>query len=296
MKCKVVLVFAVLLFPLMVGAGSPVKSDYVSFGLSGGYSTLVGSYSGMDVYGGFGGGMHLGYEYREGKFWLGALSEFQYVSSNCKSDIQVADVRFRDTSDEVGTMHYEMNSRLREMQNFGIGSLCLMLGYSEATHVDGGFYAGAGVKVGCKFDFSNRIWLDYSTYATYDDCIDPYHDMPDHYYTDYHTNDTAVFGTKLNVSVVGEIGWDIKMTRCDKIKIGFFAEAGLTNVMRSVPVREPWVSADNVTVVHTYSAYNREAMQYKYIVPVMAGVRVSLLFNVSRLGEKCKTCPCDRKR
>lgn len=291
----VAVVFALVL-PLTAEGATPQKYDYVDLGLSTGYSTLVGRCKGMDVYGGAGAGLHIGYEYRDWNFWMGVRGEMQYVSSNCRSDVEVEEVRFRDTEGEQGIMHYEMTSKLREMQNFGIGGICVMAGYCKETrNKKRGFYVGAGVKVGAKFDFSNRARQEYRTYATYEEFIDPYHDMPDHYYTNHETNDTVSFGTKVNVSVVGELGWDFQMSRCDRVKVGLFAETGLTNIMRDIPVRQAWVDPGNVSVVKSYSVYNREEMRNKYIVPMVFGVKVSLLFNVSRIGDKCRTCPCYRK-
>lgn len=294
---KVTLLLTVtFMLPMMLSALTPMKSDYVDFGFNTGYSVLVGNYRGMDVFGGFSGALHLGYEYRDSRLWISTTGELQYISSNCQSDIQVGDVHFYDTRMTEAVMSYKMMSKLKEMQNFGIAGVTLMAGYCTGTHVKGGFYAGAGIKLGVKFDFSNTLKQKYATTAYYPDYIDPYHDMDNHYYGNYETNDTAAFGTKVNFSVLAEAGWDLRVTKCDKLKIGFFVEAGLTNLMRNIPVREATVNPYNVSQIYTYSAYNRSEMENKYIVPIVAGIKVSLLFNVSRLGDRCHTCPCYRKR
>ncbi|MBQ0081733.1 MAG: hypothetical protein KBT41_00400 [bacterium] len=287
---------ALLLLPMVLGAVSPRKSDYVNLGANAGFSTLIGKYSGMNVYGGFTGGLHLGYEYRDGNLWISTTGDMQYLSSNCQSDIQIDRVYFQDTRLTNAVMNYEMMSRLRERQNFGIIGISIMAGYNGGTYRKGGFYVGAGISVGCKFDINNTVSQKYRTYATYDEYIDPYHDMPEYFYSNYDAKDTASFGTKLNIAVLGEIGWDFKMNRCDKVKVGFFMEAGLTNIMRDVPVHESIVNPENVSVIMLYSAYNRKEMADKIVMPVIAGVKLSLLFNVSRITDKCRTCPCYRKR
>lgn len=291
--------FCVLMMLLMtvgVSGRAARKSDYVNVGMNAGYGLLGGWWDGMKVPGGFAGGLHIGYEYREGRFWFGGGGEFEYFSSLCSSDISVPDVYFKDTRELAGKMKYTMHSQRDEMQNWGMARVYIMAGYWSGNNNKDGFYVGGGLKIGSKFDLHNSTRVKYSTSAEYDRYIDDYEDMPNHYYTNNDVKDTVSFGTMLSLSIEGEIGWDLKVDRCNKLKVAFFVETGLNNIMDGVATREPWVNENNVTEVKPYSAYNSKEMEGRYVVPVMVGMKVSFLFNVSRINSRCHTCPCFRKR
>lgn len=296
------LVFCLLIFSIClvkvntVDAKSPKKSDYLNLGLYGGYSTLLGQSSNMIVPGSLGAGVHIGYEYREGQVWIGGGGEFSYLSSTCKSDITIDNLHFQDTRLTNAIMKYTMLSPRQEMQNMGVAKLYLMAGYCTGTHIKDGFYFGGGFKVGSKFDLYNTSTVSYETQAEYDRYIEDYQDMPNHYYTTNTITDTVAFGTKLYVSLIAEGGWDMKLGRCNRLKLALFAEAGLTNIMSGVTTRKPSVNPDNVFEVTPYSCYNDEEMQNHYVVPLTVGVRLSFMINVSRLHSRCHTCPCYRKK
>jgi len=277
-------------------AKSPKKSDYINLGLYGGYNTLIGQSSKMTVPGSLGAGLHLGYEYREGQIWLGGGAEFSYLSSTCKSDISIDDLHFQDTRLTNAIMKYTMLSPRQEMQNMGVAKLYFMAGYCTGTHIKSGFYFGGGFKVGSKFDIRNTSKVSYETRAEYDRYIEDYEDMPNHYYTTNTVTDTVSFGNKFYVSIIAEGGWDLKLNRCDRIKLGLFAEAGLTNIMSGVATRKPSVNPNNVFEVTPFSCYNDEEMKGKYVIPLTVGIKLSFMFNVSRLSSRCHTCPCYRKK
>lgn len=299
MKRCLIRLFGVLFLVMAVtgvDAKSPRKSDYMVFGGNAGYGVLLGKTSDMKLTGGFSGGLHVGYEYREGTMWMSAGVEGTYFGSACASSIAVEDVFFSDTRKMMAKMKYTMLSQRTEMQRWMMGRIVVMVGYCTGNNNRDGFYVGGGVKLGGKFDLKNTSRIKYSTRAEYDRYIDDYEDMPNHYYSVRDRKDSVVFGTMFNVSVIAECGWDLKVDRCNRLKVGFFAEAGLNNIMDGVATRNAWVNESNVSEVKPYSAYNSEAMKDKYVVPFMVGMRVSFLFNVSRITSRCHTCPCFRKR
>jgi len=227
------LMFCCILAALLIGIGnvnakSPKKSDYVNIGLYGGYSTLLGKSSRMIVPGSLGAGLDIGYEYREGQVWLAGGAELSYLSSTCKSDIQIENIHFQDTRLTNAIMKYTMLSSRQEMQNMGVAKLYFMAGYCTGNHMKSGWYAGGGVKIGSQFDLYNTTKVSYQTQAEYDRYIEDYKDMPNHYYTTNTVIDTVSFGTKLYLSV-----WNNSIQDCSEI----------TNILIKISARNGYLQA-----------------------------------------------------
>ena len=271
-------------------------SDYLLVGGSGGYSTMTGRSRDMTVTGGGNGGLSVGWEVRRTHLiYRPVCVELQVSSSSCNRRIEVEEVRIKDTQSGDATMHYEMRSRLRERQIWIMPSLGCMVGYSgnnfRNSRIHGAFYALAGVKVSVMAEVRNEVWLDYETTATYDRYIDDYEDMPNHFYQTRHERVRERFGTKVCGMASGELGWELNSGRFDKLKIGAFVDVGFTNVMYGMERRECGPMAENAARLSVHSSYRSEEMEGRFVTPVMAGVKVTYLFNVN-IKRNCISKDC----
>lgn len=274
----------------------PQRADYFCVGLSGGYTMLLGHASNMQVNGSGGAGIHAGYEFRETNLVIRMTGEFAMLNSSCKSGIKVDDLKFLDTRLNEGTMHYEMLSPLTERQMFGLGGIGVLVGYTssdlrKSNNSNGGFYAFGGIKLGAKFDLHNTAKLDYVTTATYNRYIEDYEDAPNHYYTTYSESDTVNLKTKFNFMFAVEMGWEISLPHCDVLRIGAFADIGVINQVAGLDQAECQPNPENVSELVLSSHYQSAAMKDKYVVPFMAGLRVTFSLNFTK-KKGCSSCKC----
>lgn len=284
-----------LLANVMGVCGQSRTSDYLYVGLSGGYGTLLGSVPEMSVPGLASGGVSLGYEMRSSHFLLRAGAEGQYVGSRCNTEITVGDVRIEDARYGLAWMHYKMLSPLEESQNFVTAGLGLMVGYSandyQDSRIHGGFYVLGGVKALFRCAEFNSVRLKYETTATYDRYIDDYENMPNHYYDAREVTGSPKFGFWGFLAASVEMGWELNVDGYDKLKIGAFADCGFTNVMAGQKVSRVRNDATDPSMLVVDSYYRSEAMEGKYVVPLMVGVRVSYAWNMNKLrncrGKNC---------
>lgn len=290
-----------------LNASAPWKSDYFYFGASGGYSVLLGKASPMDVYGSWDLGCHPGYEYRHGFFLLRASANIQLLNSRCSTPISIPDMIIDDQVGTVATMHYEIKSPLEERLRCLFLGVGVMVGYSQNSNNSnnlykkgggGGFYILGGLNFTHMPKFYSDVSLDYSTTATYSMYIDDYVDMPNHYYSEQHSEDRVNFvkhDAIISLMLSAEIGWEFVLGKCDYLKLGAFCDVGVTNIMydwkNSKATESHYPNPDNVSQVLVDSYYMNKAMKDKYVVPFMVGLRLGVSINCN-IKRKCPSGDC----
>lgn len=271
-------------------ASQPVRaqfvSDYLFWGASGGYSTLLGKVPEMTVTGFANGGLHIGWEVRRTNFiYRPIFLDLQYFSSKCNTDVSFQDVPIKDTKLGDAILHFKTNSPLTETQRFFIPSIGFMVGYSgndrKNSRLHGSFYCLGGFKISPIIDIRNNVNLKYSTSATYERYIDDYEDMPNHFYEDKESKYKEKFGPTICGMFTGEIGWELNVNRIDKFKIGAFAEVGFTNILFNVDRASSAPDTQNATNILVRSYYASPEMDGKYVVPIMAGLKITYSFNTN---------------
>lgn len=285
-------------------ARAPRESDYVYLGVSGGYSVLSGKVSPMDVDGSLNLGGHLGYEYRHGLFLFRASANVQLLKSRCSTPISIPDMKIEDQVGTDPTMHYEMKSPLKERLTCLLLGVGFMAGYSQnsnnSTNLSegGGFYVLGGLNLLCRDKFYSDVSLDYSTTATYSKYIDDYEDMPNHYYSEQHSEASVnfkkdVFFENISIMLSAEIGWEWKLNKyCHMLKLGAFCDTGLTNVMNNKETTECCPNHDNMSQIMVDSYYKSQTMKDKYVVPFIVGVRLGFSLNINN-PSKCRSNRCN---
>lgn len=288
-------------------ASAPWKSDYFYLGVSGGYSVLSGKVSPMDVDGSLNLGGHLGYEYRHGLFLLRASANVQSLKSRCSTPISIPDMIIDDQVGTDATMHYEMKSPLEERLTCLLLGVGVMAGYSQNSNNSnnqfnrgggGGFYILGGLNFTLLPKFYSDVSLDYSTTATYSKYIDDYEDMPNHYYSEQHSEDRVNL-VKNNATVLlmisAELGWEFVLGKCDYLKLGAFCDVGVTNIMydwkNSKATESYYPNHDNISQILVSSYYLNQAMKDKYVIPFMVGLRLGVSINCN-IKRNCPSGDC----
>lgn len=276
--------------------GGLAEGDHYHFGyVSGhmGYSMLVSHAMGVMPAGGFGGGVGLGYEYRNSGLWANIGLQLSFHRSSLRIDeyntINEADqspYRGFDTQGRAATFHYRVNQTDKVEWNFL--DVPVLFGYY--TH---GFHFGAGVKISYAISSCTRATGTYNLSATNDTYNVIFADKPKEGYTDYLFDNKDANRLNIGASIIGEIGYDLLSSApfnssiCHVLKLSFYIEYGLNNLAKgndfTVRLVEP--NKDNATqakinpYLNTVSAPSRT-------VPFFTGVKLTYLIGGSRTARR----------
>jgi len=263
---------------------------YFSVGGSVGYSTLLENIPDLNTWGSVGGALSFGYELRCQGFWLNTGGELQYTNSFSTFNISGCDRMVYDTQGKQTLFHYNFNQSL-DNQRFAYANIPLMLGYYYI-----GFYVGAGAKIGYCLSALESTSLNYTISATYNQYIDDFAEMEDHYYSTYNIRTTEALNARWKFSLIGEIGYDVlawarqaNRTEHHGLKIGGYVEYGLNNIINTSSERPLYtIDAQNASTINVVPYYNANSAQAHRIVPLYAGIRISWIFCV-----KTRHCDCN---
>ena len=278
--------------------GGLADGDHFHFGyVSGhvGYSMLVSHATGVMPSGNVGGGVGVGYEYRNSGLWasLGLQLSFHRSSLhideyNTINEQDQTPYRGFDTQGHATTFHYRVNQTDKIEWNFF--DVPVMFGYY--TH---GFHFGAGVKISYAFSSRTRATGTYNLSATNDGYSVVFENKPEEGYTDYAFENKDANRLNIGASIIGEIGYDLLSSApfnsdiCHILKLSFYIEYGLNNLAKgndfTVRLVEPDKSshlANQVKInpyLNTVSAPSRT-------VPFFTGVKITYLIGGSRTARR----------
>lgn len=209
-------------------------NHFFTLGGSAGYSTLFENVPELKTLGSLAGTINFGYEYRIKGFYMTFSAELQYFSATSTFNISGTDKLIYDTQGKQALMHYDFDQSL-DKQSFLFVNLPVVLGYYYR-----GLYLGAGAKIGYCIHAKESTTLLYSTSATYQQYIDDFASMSDHFYTTYSSSVTENLNSKYKLSAIAEIGYDIltysreiNHTNRSGLKISVVAEYGLNNLINT---------------------------------------------------------------
>lgn len=249
-------------------------------------------------------GFDIGFVYehkvsKNGGLWYAFNPGFQLLSSSLSySDIPDFDMRLTDTRGYEMTCHYSEFSPVKENHTFCFGYFRTQVGY----HNGQGFYldAGAQVLLGC---LVSDVKTSYITSATYDEYIDDFENMDNHYYKKHNVSQKNYrglfsFGGLLSFELGGQIEGDSK-SWLRYTKIGAFVEGGAIgmNLTESkqksmgkvsgcyLPFEELSTNQDATELI-PLSKYQVGNYSAHAIFPIYGGIRVTFLFGQC---PKCKT-------
>lgn len=298
-QMRMLLTLAVLLVTLPSWGyrrrGGLADGDHYHFGyVSGhvGYSILDTRATGVMPYGKVGGGVGIGYEYRNSGLWANIGLQFSMHRSRLQLDpystaTEPDQTPYKgfDTQGKPTTFHYRvMQSDEIEWNFFDIP---VLFGYY--TH---GFHVGAGLKLSYALSPVTRASGVYNLSATNDDYDVTFQDMPDRGYTDYPFESKQENKLNIGASLIGEIGYDLLSSApfngriCHVLKLSFYFEYGLNNLAKGndftlksvVPDRN---NARQAAVNPYLNTINSPART----VPFFAGAKITYMIGGSRTAR-----------
>lgn len=273
----------------------PRSSNMHYFGVSagGGYYQFFTNIQGVTTQGDAVGLLGLNYEYRGNSFWFQSGLEGQLQRNHSAFDISNPDYTFviNDTQGKSLYMHYLL-SDFRETEQLVFLNIPLLVGYYHQN----GFYIGAGMKFGWAVYADTKTDLRYKTYGIYEQYVDDFANMPNHFYTDYSLSRKAQTKALFKSAVVFEVGGDLlahsygtQSSSCYVLKIGAFAEMGLNSPYKKSENTELYIypNADQAQILDPTCLYNVKTADSYSFIPFCAGIKLTMLFRVSTPRSRC---------
>ena len=268
-----------------------LTKHYLSLSGSIGYYSLLENMKDVSTRGGVGAALGIGYELRYNGFWFGCGLDFQYGNSTMTTAGFSVDRAIYDTQGKLVNFHYDVESYSDTQHDLRIGIPILFGFYTN------GFYGGAGLKVSFAPYTATTPTIHYKTTGTYEKYIDPFEEMPNHFYTEYTTQGRSEIHIVPQAHVIAELGYDIlnkeRMSNyalCSVLKVALYAEYGLNSCMRGTmhesEVYE--VDATNPVYLNPSSYYANKDLRGARIVPLFVGVKVTFMLRI-----KTANCRCD---
>ncbi len=262
------------------------------FSVSGGigYGTLLENIPELNTIGSMGGNLSFGYELQISQFWLNTSIEAQYLRASSSFNISGFDRMAYDTQGKQVLYHYDFDKSV-DNQQFIFANIPLLLGWHYV-----GFYIGAGAKIGYCISAKESTKLQYSTSGTYQQYIDDFEKMEDHFYCTYNAANTEKLNSKFKVSIIGEIGYDIlawsrqaNHTEHHGLKIGAYVEYGLNSIVSSSGENPLYsINETNISELSITPFYNAHSANAYRVIPLYAGIRISWIFCI-----RTKHCDCN---
>ena len=295
--------YIILLVAVVLLTASPVRGDqvwklrnvidkhYFSLSASGGYYSLLENLPDISTSGGGGLALGFGYEFRYSYFWLSLGIDFQYGVSTLTSAGFDVHRELLDTQGKPVSFHYYVDSYRDTQHDCRIG-MPFMLGFCT-----NGIYGGIGVKISYAPRTICTPSITYTTTGTYEQYIDDFEEMPNHFYTEYTTPGRSEVIMKPQGHVVAELGYDIlnkermaSYSLCSVLKVAAYAEYGINSCMSGSEHDGILYGYDstNPALLTVNSYYAQHDVSKARIVPLYVGVKVTFMLRI-----KTANCHCD---
>lgn len=276
--------------------GGLADGDHYHFGyVSGhvGYSILDTHATGVMPMGNVGGGVGVGYEYRNSGLWANIGVQYSMHRSELRLDPYTADhagkMRLTGSTVLPGTMHYDVQQTDKIEWNFI--DVPILFGYY--TH---GFSIGVGLKLSYAL---NPVSL---TKGTYELSFSPnlydatYKNMPERGLTTYEFETKQANRLNISAGLIGEIGYDLLSSvptnsrLCHVLKLSFYFEYGLNNSNKGgdksrfeLPAPDDNGEARAKNVV--FNAFLNTENSPARTVPFFAGAKITYMIGGSRTAR-----------
>ena len=258
-----------------------------------GYSTFLTKWDSFKNTGNIGSGIGLGYHITAHKHFIFSVG-VEYLSLN--SSIRPANLimykNLIDTEQDEYIMEYELKKFVQLDKTHNI-FLPIYFGYRTDLRALN-FYVQAGGKIGYMFtaNYSSKI-ASYKTIGIYNRFIEPFEDMPNHYFdTKKYYKTDALNLNKLQVIGSLELGLEISSVIADNaMRISFFADYGVLN-RQSLEMQkfsnELIVFETIPNDINVNSLYETNHKKSTNTNSLFVGVKVTLLLDVTK--PPCPSC------
>ena len=277
--------------------GGLADGDHYHFGyISGhvGYSILDTHATGVMPMGKVGGGVGIGYEYRNSGLWANVGMQFSMHRSELRLDPYTVEHagEMRLTSSDIlsGTMLYNVSQT--DVIEWNFIDIPVLFGYY--TH---GFHVGIGLKL------SYAINPRSTTKGSYELSFKPslydavYRNLPDRGLTTYEFSSGENNRLNIGAGLIGEIGYDLLSSLpsnsgiCHVLKLSFYFEYGLNNSNKGgdksrfeLPAPNDNGKANAKDVI--FNPYLNTADSPGRTVPFFAGAKITYMIGGSRTARR----------
>ena len=259
-----------------------------------GYSIIFDDFENTKAKGGFASIVGLGYSFVSPYFWVEIGAEMQSLSSYILITDELSDKRIKDTEGDEVIYHYNKNLWY-DCQDLLYVGVPLMLGYRHYK----GFSIGVGFKYSVNVLAEAHNRLRYSISATYNNYIEDFEDMPNHFYGDYDMYVRGNIADKVvrhKGAVCFESGYVVydnhknytsMRNRHVLFKLSGYLECGLNQIMSNREVREMYtINSSNPAELTNKPYYLSNSTRSKRTLPFVVGVR----WTYTLATITCRTC------
>lgn len=271
--------------PFLTSAQIKQDGHFITISGAGGYSNFLHEIPNTQSVGGVAGAAGLGYEFQKNHFFMTLGVDFSYLTSTTNLDDALLTREGFDTEGDLVYFKYNL-SNYKDVQRAGYVSIPLAFGLKGDR-----LYGALGVKVGMSVFGSEQIKSDYSIVGVYDQFIDPFENMPNHYYTNYSSTTATSLSFLPNISATAELGVFlgeskpvVKKTTKDAIryKLGVFAEYGFSPIYLNYTAQEMITINPLATPEVVLKPLLASTNTWAYpINPLFVGVKFTVLFRVA---------------
>lgn len=265
------------------------SQDFYHFGYIGGgvgYSMLSTNVKDMHAAGALGGNIGGGYEFRYSGLWSSVGIQFSLHNSSANLDNYRESYRGIATNGNPATFYYDVEQKdQNQWLNVGIP---VMIGYYKY-----GFYVGAGAKIAYYLSPKVRSTGKYELSAKHDQYQVVFRNLPQYGYTTYEYNTKHMVKLRPELSVIGEIGYDLlssmptRSSLCHVLKIGFYFEYGLNKIITpSTAEHAIVVNPNNATQADVLPFLATSISKDSRVVPFYTGVKLTYVIGGSRTAHK----------
>lgn len=277
--------------------------NFVYVGGNIGYTNLLENAKDMTSTGGLGFQLGVGYEFRNSGFWMNAGLQYSHYTSTLSVDpYQEQRAGFAVTGQQA-TFYYDVTgpngtSNPQDVNNWNAFGIPVMVGYYKM-----GFYVGAGAKLDLYLNPKSRSKGEYELSAKHNGSSVIFKNMPNYYYTTYPYDQTHKVTLNPEISLIGEVGYDLlssmvtAKSTCHILKLGLYFEYGLNNMLKPGTLTERLiVNPNNATDVEVQATLNMAQYESNRINPFFIGARLTYVIGGSRTAHKVsaahKGCTC----
>ena len=295
LKVKFVLLLLVLAFNLE--AKHEVKSNVylansLAVHLGGGYPYVFDDFVETTNLGQYFANIGVSYTFRlYNGFWFDVGLEYQNLGAILKYNVSGTDYLVYDTQGKEMLFHYKFNSTF-DYQNFNIINMPIMVGYYNR-----GFYIGIGPKLGWCFNIMETSNVNYTTSSSYNQYIEDFVNMPNHYNATYTNSCRENLLPSLKLAAIFELGYDLNLKVNNKnyhtFRLSLFGEYSMfslksqNNNFLLYRIDENNASQLQLSPFYYIKSNNDNRVVAFYSINV--GMKLSWVINYPH--KNCKNCP-----
>jgi hypothetical protein len=290
-KLKLVLLLLLFVFRLNAVNRDFGLTNSVAIHLGGGYPFVFDDFAETTNLGRYSASLGVSYMFKMyNGFWFDAGLEYQEQVAMSTYNMSGTDVLVYDTQGKEMMFHYKFNSTY-DYQYFNVINLPIVVGYFYK-----GFYIGAGPKIGMCVNILETSEVNYTTSSSYNQYIEDFEGMPNHYNATYTTKCKERLLPSLKLSAVFEMGYDflvkLNSNNYHTLKFSLFGEVSMfdlkSNSNNLLLYRIDQENASYLQLAPFYYTKSTNGNRVVSLYSAIVGLKLSWIINFP--PKNCKNC------